>query len=167
MAFIGNTKHNVPFMLKYSDFFEELPDKYYDPAFIDRLHAFLPGWEVDIIRGEMFSSGFGFVVDYIAEILRDLRNRDYSDRYKPDFSPSSDEIATRHRDAVNKLFSGLMKVLFPDGEQTIEETAEILKFSIECRKRVKDQLMRFDSTFKKVDFAYKKSDGVRINCSNS
>ena len=62
MAFIGNTKHNVPYMLKHSDFFEELPDKYYDPAFIDRLHAFLPGWEVDIIRGEMFSSGFGFVV---------------------------------------------------------------------------------------------------------
>ena len=162
MAFIGNTKHNVPFMLKYSDFFEELPDKYYDPAFIDRLHAFLPGWEVDIIRGEMFSSGFGFVVDYIAEILRDLRNKDYSDRYKPDFS-LSDEIATRDRDAVNKTFSGLMKVIFPDGEQTIEETEEILKFSIECRKRVKDQLMRFDSTFKKVDFSYKKNDGVQIN----
>ena len=54
MAFIGNTKHNVPFMLKYSDFFEELPDKYYDPAFIDRLHAFLPGWEVDIIRAKCF-----------------------------------------------------------------------------------------------------------------
>ena len=162
MAFIGNTKHNVPFMLKYSDFFEELPDKYYDPAFIDRLHAFLPGWEVDIIRGEMFSSGYGFVVDYIAEILRDLRNKDYSDRYKPEFS-LSDEIATRDRDAVNKTFSGLMKILFPDGEQTIEETEEILKFSIECRKRVKDQLMRFDSTFKKVDFAYIKSDGSRIN----
>ena len=162
MAFIGNTKHNVPFMLKYSDFFEELPDKYYDPAFIDRLHAFLPGWEVDIIRGEMFSSGYGFVVDYIAEILRDLRNKDYSDRYKPDFS-LSEEIATRDRDAVNKTFSGLMKILFPDGEQTLEETEEILKFSIECRKRVKDQLMRFDSTFKKVDFAYEKNDGSRVN----
>ena len=162
MAFIGNTKHNVPFMLKYSDFFEELPDKYYDPAFIDRLHAFLPGWEVDIIRGEMFSSGYGFVVDYIAEILRDLRNKDYSDRYKPDFS-LSEEIATRDRDAVNKTFSGLMKILFPDGEQTVEETEEILKFSIECRKRVKDQLMRFDSTFKKVDFAYEKNDGSRVN----
>ena len=76
MAFIGNTKHNVPFMLKHSDFFEELPEKYYDSAFIDRLHAFLPGWEIDIIRGEMFSEGYGFVVDYIAEILRDLRKQD-------------------------------------------------------------------------------------------
>ena len=128
MTFIGNTKHNVPYMLKHSDFFEELPDKYYDPAFIDRLHAFLPGWEVDIIRGEMFSSGFGFVVDYIAEILRHLRNQDYSDRYKPLFSLSED-IATRDRDAINKTFSGLMKVLFPNGEQTTEEIKEILRIS--------------------------------------
>lgn len=161
MAFIGNTKHNVPYMLKYSDFFEELPDKYYDPAFIDRLHAFLPGWEVDIIRGEMFSSGFGFVVDYIAEILRHLRNHDYSDRYKTIFS-LSDDIATRDRDAVNKTFSGLMKVLFPNGEQTTEEMEEILRFSIECRKRVKDQLMRLDSTFSKVDFSYKKANEERV-----
>jgi ATP-dependent Lon protease len=161
MAFIGNTKHNVPYMLKYSDFFEELPEKYYDPAFIDRLHAFLPGWEVDIIRGEMFSSGFGFVVDYIAEILRHLRNHDYSDRYKTVFS-LSDDIATRDRDAVNKTFSGLMKVLFPNGEQTNEEMEEILRFAIECRKRVKDQLMRLDSTFSKVDFSYQRADGERI-----
>ena len=158
MAFIGNTKHNVPYMLKHSDFFEELPDKYYDPAFIDRLHAFLPGWEVDIIRGEMFSSGFGFVVDYIAEILRHLRNQDYSDRYKPLFSLSED-IATRDRDAINKTFSGLMKVLFPNGEQTKDEIKEILSFSIECRKRVKDQLLRIDSTFNEVDFSFLDLDG--------
>lgn len=160
MAFVGNTKHNVPYMLKYSNLFEELPGKYNDSAFIDRLHAFLPGWEIDIIRGEMFSDGYGFVVDYIAEILRHLRNQDFSDRYQQHFDISSD-IATRDKDGVNKTFSGLMKILFPNGEQTIEETEEILQFSMECRKRVKDQLMRIDSTFEKVDFSYKKSSGEK------
>ena len=160
MAFIGNTKHNVPYMLKHTNLFEELPDKYYDPAFIDRLHAFLPGWEVDIIRGEMFSDGYGFVVDYIAEILRHLRNQDFSDRYKEHFEMSSD-IATRDRDAINKTFSGLMKILYPTGEQTTEEIEEVLQFSIECRKRVKDQLMRIDSTFDKVDFSYTNSSGIK------
>lgn len=159
MTFIGNTKHNVPYMLKYSDLFEELPEKYYDPAFIDRLHAFLPGWEVDIIRGEMFSDGFGFVVDYIAEILRHLRNQDFSDKYQQHFEISPD-IATRDKDAINKTFSGLMKILFPNGEQTVEEVEEILHFSIECRKRVKDQLMRLDSTFEKVNFSYKDASGT-------
>ena len=149
MAFIGNTKHNVPFMLKHSDFFEELPEKYYDSAFIDRLHAFLPGWEIDIIRGEMFSEGYGFVVDYIAEILRDLRKQDFSDRYSEHFELSSD-IATRDKDAINKTFSGLMKIVFPNGNQTEKETEEILKFAIECRKRVKDQLKN-DSTFGNVN----------------
>ncbi len=160
MAFIGNTKHNVPYMLKHTNLFDELPDKYYDPAFIDRLHAFLPGWEVDIIRGEMFSDGYGFVVDYIAEILRHLRNQDFSDRYKEHFEMSSD-IATRDRDAINKTFSGLMKILYPTGEQTTEEIEEVLQFSIECRKRVKDQLMRLDSTFDKVDFSYTNSSGIK------
>lgn len=161
MAFIGNTKHNVPFMLKHSDFFEELPEKYYDSAFIDRLHAFLPGWEIDIIRGEMFSEGYGFVVDYIAEILRDLRKQDFSDRYSEHFELSAD-IATRDKDAINKTFSGLMKIIFPNGNQTDEETEEILKFAIECRKRVKDQLKRIDSTFGNVQFAYTNKGGKSI-----
>ena len=159
MAFIEH-KAYVLYMLKHTDLFEELPDKYYDPAFIDRLHAFLPGWEVDIIRGEMFSDGYGFVVDYIAEILRHLRNQDFSDRYKEYFEMSSD-IATRDRDAINKTFSGLMKILYPTGEQTTEEIEEVLRFSIECRKRVKDQLMRLDSTFDKVDFSYTNSSGIK------
>jgi ATP-dependent Lon protease len=60
---VGNTKHNVPYMLKHTDLFEELPEKYYDSAFIDRLHTYVPGWEIDVIRGEMFASGYGFVVD--------------------------------------------------------------------------------------------------------
>jgi len=85
MVFVGNTQHTVPYMLKHSDLFEELPSKFYDSAFLDRIHFYIPGWEVDIIRGEMFSSGYGFVVDYLAEILRAMRNHDYSDRYKEYF----------------------------------------------------------------------------------
>jgi len=153
MVFVGNTKHTVPYMLKHSDLFDELPEKFYDSAFLDRIHFYIPGWEVDIIRGEMFSSDYGFVVDYLAEILRALRNHDYSDRYKEHFSLSSD-LSTRDQDGVNKTFSGLMKILFPQDGASKEEIEELLKFAIEGRKRVKDQLMRIDSTYEKVHFSY-------------
>ncbi len=153
MVFVGNTQHNVPYMLKHSDLFDELPEQFHDSAFLDRLHFYIPGWEMDIIRGEMFSSGYGFVVDYLAEILRNMRNHDYSQLYKDHFDLNSD-ISTRDRDGIQKTFSGLMKILFPNGKATKEEIAEILDFSIEGRKRVKDQLMRIDSTFSLVKFGY-------------
>ena len=153
MVFIGNTQHTVPYMLKHSNLFDELPDKFYDSAFLDRLHFYIPGWEVDIIRGEMFSNSYGFVVDYLAEILRAMRNHDYSDRYKEHFSLSSD-LSTRDRDGINKTFSGLMKILYPQGGASKDEIEEILKFAIEGRKRVKDQLMRIDSTYPNVTFTY-------------
>ena len=158
MVFVGNTRHTVPYMLKHSDLFDELPDKFYDSAFLDRLHYYIPGWEVDVIRGEMFSSGYGFVVDYLAEILRSLRNHDYSDRYREHFTLSSD-ISTRDRDAVHKTFSGLMKILFPHGEASRAEVEEVLCFAIEGRKRVKDQLMRIDTTYPRVAFNYTDSSG--------
>ena len=123
------------------------------PQFLDRIHFYIPGWEVDIIRGEMFSDGYGFVVDYIAEILRSLRNHDFSDQYKDYFTLSSD-ISTRDRDAINKTFSGLMKILFPHGDVSEKEIEEVLRFAIEGRKRVKDQLMRIDDTYGKVSFSY-------------
>lgn len=153
MAFVGNTRHTVPYMLKHSDLFSELPDKFYDSAFLDRIHFYIPGWEVDIIRGEMFSDGYGFVVDYLAEILRALRNYDYSDRYADHFSLSSD-ISTRDRDGIQKTFSGLMKILFPHGDATAEDVEDLLRFAIEGRKRVKDQLMRIDTTYGTVRFVY-------------
>jgi len=158
MVFVGNTQHTVPYMLKHSDLFCELPDKFYDSAFLDRIHCYIPGWEVDIIRGEMFSRGYGFVVDYLAEILRSLRNHDYSNRYKEYFSLSS-EISTRDREGIHKTFSGLMKILFPEGGATPKEIEELLRFAIEGRKRVKDQLMRIDTTYNKVCFTYQASDG--------
>jgi ATP-dependent Lon protease len=106
----------------------------------------------------MFSTGFGFVVDYLAEVLRSLRSYDFSDRYQDRFTLSSD-ISTRDRDGINKTFSGLMKILFPHGGETDDEIEEILRFSMEGRKRVKDQLMRVDSTYATVNFSYQNAGG--------
>lgn len=154
MVFVGNTQHTLPYMLKHTDLFDELPEQYYDSAFLDRLHFYIPGWEVDIIRGEMFSDGYGFVVDYLAEILRTFRDHDLSNRFAEHFELLSD-ISTRDRDGINKTFSGLMKVIFPHGEATPEEIQEVLRFAIEGRKRIKTHLMRIDPTFEKVRFGYK------------
>ena len=154
MVFVGNTAHELDYMLMHSNLFDELPPQYYDSAFLDRLHFYIPGWEVEVIRGEMFSEGYGFVVDYLAELLRKLRSYDYSLKYQEHFELSSD-ISTRDRDGINKTFSGLMKILFPDGEAPKEDTEMILKFSIEGRKRVKDQLMRIDFTYPDVSFVYR------------
>ena len=162
MVFVGNTKHNVPYMLKHGDLFDELPEKYYDSAFIDRLHTYVPGWEIDVIRGEMFASGYGFVVDYLAEILRHMRNDDFSNRYQTLFTLSPD-ISTRDRDGVNKTFSGMMKLLFPADNATEAEVEEILRLAVEGRKRVKDQLLRIDSTYPETDFSFTARDGRKIN----
>ncbi len=159
MVFVGNTSHTVPYMLKNSDLFDELPDSYHDSAYLDRLHHYIPGWEVDTIRGEMFSSGYGFVVDYIAEVLKSMRSTDYSDRYQQHFTLGPD-ISTRDRDGIHKTFSGLMKILYPHGEATREEIEEILRFSTEGRKRVKDQILRIDATMAVVNFGFTDKDGT-------
>ncbi len=158
MAFVGNTQHTVAHMLRHSDLFDELPPNYHDSAFLDRIHFYIPGWEVDIIRGEMFTSGFGFVVDYLAEVLRSQRNFDYSHLYTDHFSFSED-ISTRDRDAIHKTFSGLMKILYPHKQATVEEIEEVLRFAIEGRKRVKDQLMRIDQTYAAVRFSFTSHGG--------
>ena len=162
MTFIGNTKHNVPFMLKHSNLFEELPAKYLDSAFLDRMHFYIPGWEIDVIRNELFTTGYGFVVDYYAEALKYLRNYDYSNEYKDVLELSSD-ISTRDRDGINKTFSGLMKIIYPNKVATSEEKEELLKFVMEGRKRVKDQIVRLDATFPATDFSYTKRSGEKVD----
>ncbi|TFC34900.1 BREX system Lon protease-like protein BrxL [Cryobacterium sp. TMT2-14] len=159
MVFVGNTSHTVPFMLKHSDLFDELPESYHDPAYLDRLHFYIPGWEIDTIRSEMFSDGYGFVVDYIAEVLKSMRNFDYSDRYQQHFTLGSD-ISTRDRDGIHKTFSGLMKLIYPHGEATAEQIEELLRLAIIGRKRVKDQIVRMDSTMAEVKFGYSDTVGV-------
>ena len=162
LAFVGNTQHTLPHMLRHSDLFSELPEQYHDSAFLDRLHFYIPGWEVDIIRGEMFSDGYGFVVDYLAEILRNLRNHDYSQLYREHFELSAD-ISTRDRTAIEKTFSGLIKILFPHQEAEPLEIEELLRFAIEGRKRIKDQLMRIDSTYAAVRFSYRDAGGEQFH----
>ncbi|WP_136313684.1 BREX system Lon protease-like protein BrxL [Actinomyces procaprae] len=153
MVFVGNTSHSVPYMLKNSDLFEELPEQYHDPAFLDRIHCYVPGWEFEQIRGEMFSSGYGFVVDYLAEVLRSLRDTDFSDRYQRYFTLSED-LSTRDRDGIHKTFSGLMKLVHPSGQASPEEIGTLLRIALEGRKRVKDQLIRIDDTMTAVSFKY-------------
>lgn len=158
MAFVGNTSHDVSYMINKTDLLEDLPAVYHDPAFIDRLHAYIPGWEMDIIRGDMFSHDFGFIVDYLAEALRAMRPMDYSGEVDQFFELSS-SISTRDRDGVVKTCAGLMKILFPGRNETAEEAAEIVEFALELRKRVKDTLIRIDETFERVDFAYRPKEG--------
>lgn len=153
MSFIGNTEHSVPYMLKHSDLFEALPKDYYDTAFLDRLHCYLAGWEVQKLRNEMFTDGYGFIVDYMAEILKELRKEDHINDYA-NFFQLSDTITTRDKTSIGKTFSGLVKVIFPNGDVTEEDAKILLEFAIENRKRVKDQLRKMDETFEKVDFSY-------------
>ena len=160
MVMIGNTDHSVPHMLKHTDLFDALPRDYYDTAFLDRVHAYLPGWETQKLRNEMFSTDFGFIVDYLAEILKTLRKDDYTKSYLPFFDLST-TITTRDKTSVEKTFSGLVKIIYPHGEYDLEQAKELLDFAIECRKRVKDQLRKMDETFNDeiVSFEYKTKDG--------
>ena len=163
IAFVGNTMHSVPQMLKKSNLFEQLPDAYLDSAFIDRIHNYIPGWEVDIIRGEMFSSGYGFIIDYLSEVLHSMRELDYTTRYQKYFTLSP-SISTRDKDGVQKTFSGLMKIVYPSGDATKEEIKELLTFAMEGRKRVKDQLFRIDPTYDPVDFSFTDNEtGAKIS----
>ena len=157
MVFMGNTKKSVPYMMKHSHFFDELPDKYIDSAFLDRLHCYNPGWESSPLRTELFSNGFGFIVDYLAEVFRHLRGQDLSTAYQAFFEINS-EITTRDRDGVHKTFSGLVKILFPHGKYEKSEVEELLAFSLEGRRRVKEQLLKIDETFVPVEFSYSAKD---------
>ena len=160
MVFVGNTDHSVPHMLKHSNLFDALPKDYYDTAFLDRIHCYLPGWESKKLRNEMFTNDYGFIVDYLAEVLKGLRKEDFSKSYKKYFELSN-TITTRDKTAIEKTFSGLVKVIYPHGELTEIEAKEILDFSIECRKRVKDQLRKMDETFNDeiVNFEYTDKNG--------
>ncbi len=155
MAFVGNTKHNVPYMLKHSHLFESIPDGYIKGAFLDRLHMYIPGWEVRILKTSVFSTEYGFIVDYLAELLRELRKADYSSLLDGKIVLDG-SLTTRDKTAIRKSFSGLVKIIYPNKELSDAELLEVLDFAIEGRKRVKDQLYIVDETFKTepVEFKY-------------
>lgn len=150
-AMVGNTAHNVPYMLKNTNLFDALPNAYLDSAFLDRIHNYLPGWEVYITRGELFTTGYGLIVDYLSEALHVMREMDFTGLFQKYFKISPN-LSERDKEGVRKTFSGLMKVMYPSGVATKEEMRELLTFVMEGRKRVKDNLMRIDSTYDPVDF---------------
>lgn len=145
MVFVGNTTRTVPAMLATADLFEALPEAYHDTAYMDRIHYYLPGWEVDIVRPELFSRGYGLIVDYLAEALRHLRTLDYSGDLDT-LATLDPAMSKRDQDAVRKTFSGLAKLIFPARDGDPKELEELLRFAIEGRKRVKDQIIRLDDT---------------------
>jgi ATP-dependent Lon protease len=153
MVFVGNTDHTVPYMIKHSDLFDALPKDYYDTAFLDRLHAYIPGWEVQKLRNEMFTSNYGFIVDYLAEVLKDLRKEDRTHDYSK-FFELSNSITTRDKTSIAKTYAGLLKIIYPHNEITESDAKELLDFAVENRKRVKLQLQKMDETFEEVDFSY-------------
>ena len=165
LAYVGNTKHTVPYMLKNSHLFESIPEGYIKGAFLDRMHIYIPGWEVRILKNAVFSTEFGFIVDYMAEILKELRKSDYSgllDQYVE----LDGSLSQRDKTAIRKTFSGLMKLIYPHKEITEVELLEIVDFAVEGRKRVKDQLYIIDETFRTepVNFEYIiKSSGVKVS----
>jgi ATP-dependent Lon protease len=158
MVFMGNTQKSVAYMLKHSNFFDPLPDKYIDSAFLDRLHAYNPGWEVAPIRHELFTNGYGFVVDYIAEVLKHLRTEDFTGAYKKHFEITA-EVSTRDQMGFEKTFSGFMKILHPDGNATAAEMEELLSLAMEARRRVREHIIRIDDTFNRHDFIYRSVAG--------
>lgn len=160
MVFVGNTSNTVPAMLANSDLFESLPEAYHDTAYMDRIHYYIPGWEVDVIRPELFNRGYGFVVDYLAEALRAFRAEDYSGRFAQYFDLDK-EMSTRDRDAVRKTFSGLMKLVHPSGQASEHEVEDLLRYAIEGRRRVKEQILRLDATMREsgLHFSYAPASG--------
>lgn len=154
MAFVGNTKHNVPYMLKNSHLFESIPDGYIKGAFLDRMHMYVPGWEVSILKSSVFSTEYGFIVDYLAELLRELRKNDYSGILHQKITLDG-SLTTRDKTAIYKSFSGLAKIIYPDQNIPEDELLELLDFAVEGRKRVKDQLYIIDETFRNEPVTFK------------
>lgn len=154
MVFVGNTKHTVPYMLKNSHLFESIPTSFIKGAFLDRIHLYNPGWEIRMLKKDSFSKGYGLITDYIAAVLHELRNYDWTDKLK-EYALFDGSLSERDHLAIRKTFSGMMKLLYPDGAITEEEAYELVDFAAESRKRVKDQLYKIDETFKAEPAVFK------------
>jgi len=145
IALFGNTQQPVDVMVQTGHLFEPMPAVIRDDmAFIDRLHFYLPGWEVPKMRNDMFTDHYGFVVDYMSEALRELRRHNFTEITDRHFTMGSHLVA-RDRKAVKRTVSGLMKIIYPHGDATKEELAELLEFAMEGRRRVKEQLKKMGS----------------------
>lgn len=159
IAMFGNTQQPVDVMVQTGHLFAPLPDVIRDDmAFIDRLHFYLPGWEVPKMHNEHFTDSYGFVVDYLAEALRDLRKHNYTEIVDHHFALGA-HLNARDRKAVRRTVSGMVKILHPHGQVSKEDLEEILKFAIEGRRRVKEQLKKMGSfEYYHTSFSYQNNE---------
>ena len=165
MSFVGNTKHTVPYMLKNTHLFESIPTSFIKGAFLDRIHLYNPGWEIKMLKKDSFSKGYGLITDYIAAVLHELRNKDLTALLK-EYAKFDGSLSERDHLAIRKTFSGMVKLLYPDGKMTDAEAYELIDFAAESRKRVKDQLYVIDETFKAEPAFFKYinlKNGMEIN----
>jgi len=155
MVFVGNINQSVPVLLKTSHLFAPFPDAMAnDTAFLDRMHCYIPGWEIPKYRPEFFTNETGFITDYYAEVLRELRKISYADSFSKYFKLGKD-LNQRDVIAVKKMVSGMVKLIYPNGEFTKENIEEILRFALESRRRVKEQLKKIGGMeFYDVNFSY-------------
>lgn len=159
MALFGNTNQPVEVMVRSSHLFLPMPEVIReDMAFLDRIHFYLPGWEIPKMRVEFFTDHYGFVVDYLAEALRELRKHNYTEIIDHYFSLGS-HLNARDVKAVRKTVSGLVKLVYPHGEVTKEELAELTEIALEGRRRVKEQLKKMGSfEYHQTSFSYIDTD---------
>lgn len=155
MVFVGNINQSVDVLLKTSSLFDPFPPEMgTDTAFLDRIHCYIPGWEIPKFRPEHFTNDYGFITDYLAEFLRELRKEQYGDALDEYFRLGRN-LNQRDTIAVRKMVGGLVKLMYPNGEYTKEQLEEILKISLEMRRRVKEQLKKLGGMeFYDVNFSY-------------
>ena len=155
MVFVGNINQSVESLLKTSSLFDPFPSEMgTDTAFFDRMHCYIPGWEIPKYRPEFFTDDFGFITDYLSEFFREMRKRSFSDAYQEYFRLGRD-LNQRDTIAVNRMVSGLVKLVYPDGNFDKEDIREILKLALESRRRVKEQLKKIGGMeFYDVNFSY-------------
>jgi ATP-dependent Lon protease len=158
-AFVGNINQSLEIVLKTSHLFDPFPEAMAnDSAFLDRMHCYLPGWEIPKYRPEYFTNDYGFITDYLSEIIRELRKISYADAYDKYFKLGRD-LNQRDVIAVKKTVSGFVKLLYPHGKFTKENVEKILRFALEVRRRVKEQLKKIGGMeFYDVNFSYKDNE---------
>ena len=155
MVFVGNINQSVDVLLKTSHLFEPFPEAMaYDTAFLDRMHCYVPGWEIPKYRPDFFTDDYGFITDYLSEFMREMRKESFGDAFDKYFRLGSN-LNQRDTIAVRKMVSGFVKLLYPNGACTKEDIEEILIISLEMRRRVKEQLKKIGGMeFYDVNFSY-------------
>lgn len=155
MVFVGNINQSVDVLLKTSSLFDPFPPEMgTDTAFLDRMHCYIPGWEIPKFRPDHFTNDYGFITDFLAEFVRELRKEQYGDALDRHFKLGKN-LNQRDTIAVRKMVGGLVKLLYPDGEFTKEQLEEIIRISLEMRRRVKEQLKKLGGMeFYDVNFSY-------------